>query len=498
MRFLALLSLIASLAIAQQRVPVPKSSGPMPMTPDANAFGAAPKNMEPLDLAKAGYTEEEFLLSGSANVYDWAADGAVTVKTPNAPYTDRIMVRRPLAPNKFSGTVIVEIPNTARRFDWTMMWSYAHDYFMEHGDAYVLIGMPASMASMKQFNSARYGSISMANPTPGAACPGAGKNGPADFEEGLRWDIFSQVAAAMKSGVKGQPMAGFKVERIFMTTQGGDIVTYINAIHDIAKLENGKPAYDGYLVRNPPAPVKISQCAPNIPAGDPRRMIKNVNVPVVSVAAQGEVIGGIWSRKADSDEAAGKYRLYEIAGAAHIDHYAYRSFPAWEEQKAATGQAQGTPEWPFDQKCTPEIPLSHHTLLMYAFDGAFANLDAWVRKGTAPPKAPRLEIKEMGTPQAAIALDQYGNGIGGVRNAWVDVPVQTFLTTVPGPGTCRELGKMVTFEPARISALYPSAKDYNSKVTQSVDKSVKERFFTETDGKKIKAELAKEFSALAK
>src|SRR5436190_17148578 len=125
-----LLTLVASVAIAQQRVPVPKSSGPMPMSGDANAFGAAAKNVEPLDLAKAGYTEEEFLLSGTANVYDWAADGSVSVKTPNAPYTDRILVRHPLTPNKFSGTVIVEIPNTARRFDWTMMWSYAHDYFM--------------------------------------------------------------------------------------------------------------------------------------------------------------------------------------------------------------------------------------------------------------------------------------------------------------------------------------------------------------------------------
>ena len=36
-----------------------------------------------------------------------------------------------------------------------------------------------------------------------------------------------------------------------MTTQIGDAVTYINAIHPHAKLANGKPAYDGYMIKNP-------------------------------------------------------------------------------------------------------------------------------------------------------------------------------------------------------------------------------------------------------
>ena len=62
--------------------------------------------LEPMDLAASGYVEEEFFVSGRANVYDWAADGSISVRTPNAPYTTRILVRRPTASARFSGNVI--------------------------------------------------------------------------------------------------------------------------------------------------------------------------------------------------------------------------------------------------------------------------------------------------------------------------------------------------------------------------------------------------------
>ena len=122
---------------------------------------AAGNNLEPTDLSKFGYVEEEFILSGNANVYDWAADGMVTVKTPNVPYADRILVRRPANPARFSGTVIVEVTNAARRFDWAMMWGYGRDYFLEHGDAWVGLTTPGAINSLKKFNPTRYAALSM-------------------------------------------------------------------------------------------------------------------------------------------------------------------------------------------------------------------------------------------------------------------------------------------------------------------------------------------------
>src|SRR5215207_5456716 len=111
---------VSTTAWAQGLVPVPKVIGPAPAT--SHVFGAAKDNLQPVDLAKAGYVEEEYFITGTANVYDWNADGSLTVKGANNPYTTRIIVRRPAQPARFSGTVIVEIPNIARRFDWPMIW----------------------------------------------------------------------------------------------------------------------------------------------------------------------------------------------------------------------------------------------------------------------------------------------------------------------------------------------------------------------------------------
>ncbi len=476
-----------SAVLCAQAVSVPKSTGAIPAMVDSVPFMAAANNLEPTDLSKFGYVEEEFILSGNANVYDWAADGMVTIKTPNAPYANRILLRRPADPARFSGTVIVEVVNAARRYDWAMMWGYGRDYFLEHGDAWVGLTAPGDLNSLKKFNPTRYATLSMANPTPAGACPGADKNGASAIEEGLRWDYYSQVAAALKSGQPGQPMAGLNVKRVFMTTQAGDITTYINAFHDRSRLANGSPVYDGYLVRNPPTPARINQCAPAIAATDVRRQIKDIDVPVVSVTAQGEVPDSLKVRKPDSDDPKGRYRLYEIAGAAHIDAFAYSGLPGFSEQNLV-GLAQGTPDWPFNLKCDPEIPLSRQPLLMYAFHGAYKNLDEWVAKGVAPPQAPRIEIRD-----GALVMDEFGQAVGGVRNPWVDAPLETTVTTSPGPGTCRELGHTIPFEAARISRLYPSAKDRTSKVNDSVDRAVKAKYFTETDGKKMKADLAKDF-----
>src|SRR5579871_1485047 len=150
MRFAALCSIFVSAAWAEN-VPVPKATA-LPVTADSYPLNSASHDLQPLDLAKHGYVEEEFILSGSANVYDWANDGSLTVKTPNAPYANRILVRHPKDQSKFSGTVLIELMNSARRFDWPMMWGYTHDYLLEHGDAWVGITTPGAVVGLKKFN----------------------------------------------------------------------------------------------------------------------------------------------------------------------------------------------------------------------------------------------------------------------------------------------------------------------------------------------------------
>ena len=465
-------------------VPIPKSKL-WPTTPGSSPFLAADRNETPLNLSQSKYVEEEFIVSGLANVYDWQSDGSVTVKTPTAPYTTRILVRRPSSASRFSGNVIVEILHSARRFDWPMMWGYSHDFFLENGDAWVGISTPNVVTGLKTFNSSRYAEISFANPVKTPCNPNAALS---ETEEGLRWDAISQVGALLKSTADGRPLAGMRVEAVYLTMQGGDLQTYINAIHPRANMANGKPVYDGYLLKSPAAPVRINQCATPPPATDSRRAIRKTNVPVIAVIAQGEVVDAIPYSRPDSDATDDKFRVYEIAGAGHIDKTAYAGFPSLQDQIGAVGLAQGTPQWPFTVTCEPPVPMMAVPMMSHAFNAAFASLEAWVRKGIPAPKAERMQIQNPGTPQAAVNTDSYGHAVGGVRNTYVEVPAGKLATNSPGPGVCREMGSETRFDDVRFTSLYPSTKVYADKVAQAADRLVKERWLTESDAKRIKAE----------
>jgi hypothetical protein len=454
---------------------LPKPTGPIPVTPDSYPFMAADRTSPDFDLAKLGYLEEEYFISGAANVYDWAEDGTVSIKTPDAPYTTRVLVRRPRT--NFSGTVIVELLYPARRFDWSMMWGFSHDYITENRHAWVGITLPGSIDSLKRFNSARYANLSFANPTPGTLCSGEPGKAPV-LEDGLKWDMISQVGALLKGGA-------MKAQYLYLSTQGADVATYANAIH--ANLENGKPVYDGYLLKAPFSMGRINQCAPAPAANDPRQVVRNVGVPVIAVTAQGEIIGGTYAvRRDDSDETNDRYRLYEVSSAGHIDKAAYFGFPVLQDQVTASGTAQGTEEWPFNVLCTPEIPLMEPSLIGLVYNASFASLDQWVRKGIPAPRAPRIELREAGTPQANVMGDKYGHGMGGVRTPFIEVPDATYSTNSPGPGVCREMGRRVSFDTLRINEIYGSRKNYASRFAGTVDRLVKERWLTEGDAKRLK------------
>ena len=52
-------------------VALPKVTGPLPNTDESYPFNAANRQQKPFDLEKYGYVEEEYLISGYANVYEY-------------------------------------------------------------------------------------------------------------------------------------------------------------------------------------------------------------------------------------------------------------------------------------------------------------------------------------------------------------------------------------------------------------------------------------------
>lgn len=484
-----------SVAVAQKPLPPPKATL-VPVEPwrytspdlktitrDSVELMSADRYLVPEYLSQEGYVEEEYLITGNANVYDWGGDGKLMIKVPNAPYGSRIRVRHPKDPAKFSGTVVVEVPNAARRFDWDMMWGYLSDEIIRRGDGWVAITPPPATPGLKIFDPVRYKDVNFANPAPNA-CETAG-----DQEEGLRWDMYTEVGELIKRGGPGEPFAGFKVQAIYLTAQGGNVVTYMNVFHPQAKLADGKFVYDGYLSKQPGGIGRLNQCGQAPPKGDSRHQIRNTGVPVVAVIAQGEMISTLAAQRPDSDDPNDKFRLYEVAGGSHLDKFAYGPFASTGDAKKA-GNLQGTPEYPFAGRCTPEIQLIQYPLMPFVYHAALDHLDDWVRKGVSPPHAPRIQLKDADTPKASVAMDQYGNALGGIRTFWVDDPVVMFTQSSAGPGFCPELGHSDPLSWQKLEAIHGDYKSYVAKATASLDKSVKEGWITQADANKMKAALA--------
>src|SRR5260221_4378067 len=117
----------ASAAVPLRGSPSPAAASPLPkvteIPPGSGSHGypydaATTKASFPgaptINLARHGYVEREFLMSGATNVYRqsgfWGPDGRwnVSVAQSGVPYTTRLLVRYPSDPGQFNGTVVVE------------------------------------------------------------------------------------------------------------------------------------------------------------------------------------------------------------------------------------------------------------------------------------------------------------------------------------------------------------------------------------------------------
>jgi hypothetical protein len=487
------LALLVTAAQASAKTPIPHVTGPLPVSATSYPFGAADHQLVPQDLADNGYVEEEYLVSGKANVYDWPAPGPAVVRTPDAPYTTRVLVRRPAQRARFSGNVVVEMLNPSNLFDLNIGWALAHEQFMRNGDVWVgITAKPIDVAALKTFDPGRYGSLSFANPLAlddprnctdiqTVVDPPALRS--RSTEDGLIWDINSQVGAWLRSAADSNPLTygshrASRVEHAYgfgYSQTGGYLVDYINAIHPLVVKSDGRPIYDGYLVGVAGGAfvgaVPINQCSPAPPVNDPRRQFKDVGVPVIRVMSQSDYLLGIASRRPDSDAPSDRFRHYEMAGAAHAtpDELYYSAAPA-DIVKAG----RSVPPAACNEGPRSRFPSSIH------FDAALQNLDLWVRDNLAPPHADPIQVAN-----GAPVLDAFGNVTGGLRSPFVDVPTSTWFGSSTGASFCFIAGHEVPFSQARLDELYASHGAYVGAVVRDVNGLVARRLLTGPDGRKL-------------
>ena len=431
-------------------MPVPTVTGPIAQTDANHAFGGAPWQMVPQDLSKDGYVEEEYFVSGLANVYDWPAPGPATIRTANAPYTTRILVRRPADPAKSSGNVVVEMFNPSNLMDINIGWAIMQKQFERTGDTWVGITIrPNALQALKTFNPTRYASLSMADPVPPAqrACTVTGIE--ANQERGLAWDINSQVAQWFRSDAASNPLRG-RITKVFgfgYSQTGGYLNTYVNAIHKIAQQPSGAPEYDGYFIAvAAPGFVglnAINNCSATPSATDPRQQTGNQGVPIIRAMSLSDYITGIRGRRADSDDPADPYRHYEIAGMAHASPFELY-YSARPEDNIAAGIT------PPATSCN-EGPRSRFPTNI-AFDAILQNLEALVahRRRAAAPVLHQPQRVQPADPRRVRQRHRR------LPTPYMQVPTSTWFGTSTGASFCFIAGHEVPFTPAQLALLYPT------------------------------------------
>ena len=492
----ALIALLGITATAAAATPIPRVVGPLPASEASHPFGGAAWQMQPQDLAAHGYVEEEYLVSGTANVYEWNAENKAVVRTPDVPYTTRMIVRRPIQRYRLSGTAIVEPLNPSNTFDLNIGWGFAQEQIMRNGDVWIgFTSKPIAVQSLKNFDPARYASLSWANPLPlddprnctniqTLVDPVALRS--RATEDGLIWDILSQIGAWAKSDAPSNPMASARgrrirsdIDRVYAlgySQTGSFLITYINAIHPRVVAEEGAPIFDGYLVMvaggNFIGAAPLNQCTPvPMQLSDPRRSLANAGVPVIQMMSQSDYLVGIASRRPDSDTPPDLYRHYEMAGAAHATPEELL-FSARPQDIIAAGRAVPP------MSCN-EGPRSRFPNSIFV-DAALRNIDLWSRKGIPAPRADDIVVEN-----GQAVLDEFGNVVGGLRSPYLDVPTSTWRARATGASFCSIAGYEIPFTREQLAALYPNKQAYLREVRRSVNELVRERFLTREDGFKI-------------
>ena len=284
-------ALLAVAAAAAAATPIPKVTGPIAVTASSHPFGGAQWQLQPQDLADHGYVEEEYLVSGRANVYDWNADKKAVVRTPRAPYTTRMIVRRPIKRTRMSGTVVVEPLNPSNLFDLNIGWALSATSSCATATVGRLHVQARRRPVAEDVRPARYGKLDWDNPLPlddPRNCAQADIQTIVDppeerrreSEDGLVWDMISQVAAWARSTAKSNPLARraapaqHVVDRVYgfgYSQTGSMLITYINAIRPRQIAADGHALYDGYFVGVAGGrfigAAPLNQCTPVPPLG---------------------------------------------------------------------------------------------------------------------------------------------------------------------------------------------------------------------------------------
>jgi len=403
------------------------------------------------------YTEDEYFVSGDAVAYDTEGelglDGRWTVAPGDqtAPFTTRIVVRRPVDPADFSGTVVVEWLNVTAGRDSDPDFGFLADRIFADGDAYVAVsaqrvgvepgglGMevpgvpPEALAPLKTWDPERYAPLSH---------PG----------DPYSYDMYSQATR----GAIDAPLDDLDVERIVAVGESQSayrLASYANGVQPVTNL------FDGILIHSRGAGAAEFAEEPEHPVAPVVHIRDDLDIPVLQFATETDLFG-LGFAKARQDD-TDRLRTWEVAGTAHADQatldYGIEAGHRWSDVdldlSTACGSINDGPQQPVVQT-------------------AYEKLEAWITDGQPPATGPRIEVAD-----GAIARDPEGIAVGGIRTPPVDAPVSVLTGDNPTDKViCSLFGSSTPLTAAQLTARYADHDTYVEQVTASADQALDDGF----------------------
>lgn len=390
--------------------------GPLPESKTSQIFSPVvlPGTAEDKAMKAAGYVQEEYLIEGKANIYGEAPGGDLTVRTAGVPYVTRLVIVRPRDPRRFNGIVQLGFnhPQLA-----SVQWGRIDSLVLRSGSAYALLMIGGDAGTRERsttewpvttpkvfpwYDSARYRAIQWGE------------------DDGIRWDVMGEAASLLRDPAGKGPLAGLKVRHVYMSGWsflGSTIRSWINfGFHDRYRRADGSPVIDGYLIGISAGSVKAGHTPLN--STDPekdrnREILRSIDRPVIELTSEMEAITNVYPQRPESDAVNGGHRIYELGGVSHGDSGISGQTRAASVQLAARHHPAVDPAVTCSVGDT-DVPMRD------VAQAALVNLDRWVETGKPAPAAPRMQVAPGGKD---YVRDAFGNPVGGVRVAQLDVPL---------------------------------------------------------------------------
>lgn len=395
------------------------------------------------DVGLFGYVEEEYFIEGEASVFEPLADLAPDGKwrlAPGAaaPYSTRFLVRRPLDPAKFNGTVVMEWTNVSSGIEASMTDSAA---LFETGMAYVaasvqptgIDGFASRPRGLRWWDPERYGSLHIPN-------------------DGVGYDIFTQIAAAVgpnRSCQGPDPMDGLPVKKLIAigaSQSGIRVMAYLNGIQPLTH------AFDGFIpiiAAGNAADFDTAMGHPDAAAGNnahsrslPTLVREDLGVPVLAFNTQTEALFYAPRRQPDTDF----FRSWEVAGSAHLTRGIQKTL-CYKQVRDGI-QPPALLEMPATVSEVDWLPV---------LDAALVQMHAWMYGRVPEPSPKPIEISPDGKD---YSYDVYGNVKGGIRLPELEVPTARYAVRPDYPLG----GFTVPFSAVRLRELYPVRGGYTTAV----------------------------------